>query len=100
MSAERSDLSPRGAGWALAGLLATLAIAGGVVAAFLAVCGHLREPTPAPPALRLAPMLQVSEPGDRIAIEARARAKLAGHGGAPIEQTMRRTAAAGWDDHP
>jgi hypothetical protein len=95
MSAERSDLSPRAAGWALAGLLTMLALAGGIVAAFLVNCGHLREPTPPPPALRLAPMLQVSEPADRTAIEARARAKLAGN-----EAAMRRTAAAGWDGRP
>jgi hypothetical protein len=95
MSVERSDLSPRAASWALAGLLALLALSGGIVAAFLAVCGHLREPSPPPPKLRLAPMLQVNEPADRVAIEARARAKLAANADA-----MRRTAAAGWDNRP
>ncbi len=95
MSVERSDLSPRAAGWALAGLLATLALSGGIVAAFLAACGHLREPSPPPPALRLAPMLQVNEAADRVNIEARARAKLARNA-----EAMRRTVAAGWDNRP
>lgn len=95
MSVERSDISLRAANWTLGGLLATVALAGGIVAAFLAICGHLREPAPPPPAPRTAPMLQISERGDRIAIEAHARAKLAGNA-----EAMRRTAAAGWGDRP
>lgn len=101
MSVERSDIPPRLGAWTLAGVPVLVGIACAAVAAFLAVPGGLREAAPHRPAPRAAPMLQASERSDRIAIEARATANLRGaRGGIPIDEAMRRTAAAGWDAQP
>lgn len=98
MKAEPTDIQPRKAAWTLAAVLATVLIAIGLVAGFLALQGGLREPRPHPPQPRAAPMLQTSEPADRAAIEARAIARL--HSGTTIDEAMRRTAAASWDAAP
>lgn len=100
MNVEHSDISLRAASWTLGGLLTTVALALGIVAAFLAICGHVQEPNPPRPAARMAPMLQVNERSDRLGIDMRARAKLAGPGTGSINEAMRQTAATGWDSQP
>ena len=98
MKAEPTGIQPRKGAWTLAAVLATVLIAIGLVAGFLALQGGLREPPPHPPQRRAAPVLQTNEAADRAAIEARATARL--HSGTAIDEAMRQTAAAGWDAAP
>jgi hypothetical protein len=98
---ERADVAPKAAWWTLAAVIGTVALVCLGVAGLFAVFGNLRQGTPAPPRATGAPMLQTREGADRAAIEARARARLGGReGGMPIDEAMRRTAAAGWDAAP
>lgn len=96
---ETADVDVRGVGLAIAGIAALVVVGALAAAAFLWTQGSIREP-PAlmPQTAAPAPALQTNERNDRQAIEARARARLAGRdGGVPIGLAIRRTAALGWD---
>lgn len=96
---ERSDMDGRTAGLTIAGLAGlVIVVAGGVFLLFSAFGGVRQPPAPTPRLAAPAPALQVNERSDRIAIEAVARRRLAGHGGrTAIDDAMRRTAQSGWD---
>jgi len=95
---EASDIAPKAASLTIGAVAAIVIIVALGVAGLLWHFGTLHQP---PSFLSIAPAgprLETDERGERAAIEARARARLAGKdGGAPIAQAMRQTAAAGWD---
>lgn len=96
---ERADLSPRAAGWTIAGLVGVVLVVAAGVGLLFHILGDVRQPpAPQPRLVAPAPALQVSERPDRAAIEARARARLEGrNGGLPIGRAMQQTLTAGWD---
>jgi len=89
---EASDLDARGAGLTMGALAAMVVIVCVLVAGLFLWFGTIRQPPALRPPHSAAPPLQTDEPLDRRAIEARARARLAG-----IDEAMRQTAVAGWD---
>jgi hypothetical protein len=107
---EKTDVSPRILFYALLGFFAAIAASAGFVALVLwamsatvtrAPLDSLATRKLAPPA----PRLETLPSGDRAAIEARAKARLAGYGAVekgrariPIERAMELLAAHGWPE--
>jgi hypothetical protein len=109
---QPTDVPPLPVVYAGLGLFAGICLAGVIVAGFLALYHH-RAPPPALEPMealalpRSAPSLQVFEPRDRAAVEAKADALLhrkewvdrpAGRVRIPVEEAMRLLAAEGWPD--
>lgn len=95
---EASDIAPGAASLTIGAVAAIVIVVALGVAGLLWHFGTLHQP---PSKRSLAPAgarLEANERADRSAIEANARAVLAGsRGGIPIGQAMQETAAAGWD---
>lgn len=95
---EEADVSPRAASLTIGAVAAIVIIVALGVAGLLWHFGTLHQPPSQRSIAPAGPRLETDERADRAAIEARAKARLAGKsGGIPIEQAMRETAAAGWD---
>ena len=106
---ERSDAPPRLVAALLAGFLGLAVVSAALVYGFVAAT---RTPSERPsPVLSAAPMagprLEVDPRGDRLAVEAAARARLAGYGWTdrargrahiPIARAMALQAGRGWPD--
>lgn len=95
---EEADVSPKAASLTIGAVAAIVIIVALGVAGLLWHFGTLHQPPSQRSIAPAGPRLETDERADRAAIEARAKARLAGKsGGIPIEQAMRETAAAGWD---
>lgn len=105
---EAQDMSPRVVLWSAAGLVASIAVALGIVAGLVHLLGHGRGPTPvtAPPPVAGAPLDEVPYLGG-ARVRARAQADLTRYGWAdrdagraviPIDRAMDLLARKGWPD--
>jgi hypothetical protein len=95
---ETTDVSPGRAAWALAGIVALLALALLVVGLFLGWKGHAGDRQVPRPQIESGPALEADPTASRLQIEAREWAVLTGAAsGRSIEGAMQVTADAGWD---
>lgn len=110
---EPDDVPARGVVYAALGLFGGIAVAAAVVAGVLTALDLWPlPPGPTPPFRSTGEQparLEVAPAEDRLAIEARARGKLAGyawtdaahrHARIPIERAMEKLARQGWPDAP
>ncbi|TPE51052.1 hypothetical protein [Amaricoccus solimangrovi] len=104
---ETRDLPPRGILLGLAGIFVLITLTGFGVAALLQAIATAPPPDRLPPPSREGPPLLSDPRAERVAVEERGRARLAGYGWAdraeglahiPIDRAMALTAARGWQD--